>query len=293
MPFDADLNIDEENYRRHLRYLIETEGVTAITINGHASEVASLTLDEQQRSLAIALEEANGKTPIIAGVYEDGSQKATEIANMAEKEGADCLLIFPSGVFEFGSQQKPEMFFNHYATIADATDLPMIAFVYPFNNGLHINTESLIKICNDIDNVIAVKEFSNNIAVYERNYRELKALDKYISVLSSYSKSLLPSLCIGADGILSGCGSVIADLQIEIFEAVKRENLTEARRVADKLYPLNEMFYSEPFLDMHNRMKVANALLGRIDAAYIRPPFQPISDGEREKIRKVITEAGL
>lgn len=293
MTFDENLEIDEINFRRHLRHLIDTKGVTAITTNGHAAEIASLTLEEQQKILAITLDEVNGEIPVICGVYEDGSQKAAEIAKMAEKEGADCLLVFPSGVFEFGSQQRPEMFFNHHATIAEATVLPLIAFVYPFNNGLHVTTESLVKICNEIDNVVAVKEFSNNIAVYERNYRELKALDKDISVLTSYSKSLLPTLCIGADGILSGCGSVIADLQVELFEAVQKGDLSEARRVANKLYPLNDVFYAEPFLDMHNRMKEANALLGRIDNAYIRPPFEPISDEEREKIRKVLTEAAL
>lgn len=293
MPFDSDLQIDEENYRRHLRYLVDTEGVSGITTNAHASEVATLTLGEQQPSLNVTLDEVAGKVPVVCGVYEDGSNKAAEIARMAEREGADCLLVFPSTVFDYGSQMRPEIAYAHYATIADATSLPMIAFVYPATSGLRIETDALVKICDEIDNVIAIKEWSNDIGIYERNYRALKDLDKDISVLSSFSKSLLASLCVGADGILSGHGSLIADLHVEIFDAVQRGDLATARRVSDRIYPLVGVFYAEPFLDGHNRMKEALAILGRIDEAHVRPPLQRVSDAERERIRKVVAEANL
>ena len=293
LPFDADLRIDEGNYRRHIRYLVDTEGVSGITTNAHASEVATLTLEEQQRSLNITLDEVAGRVPVICGVYEDGTNKAAEIAKMMEREGADYLLIFPSAVFDYGSQMRPELSYGHYATIAEATSLPMIAFVYPTTSGLRIETDTLVKICGEIDNVIAVKEWSNDIVAYERNYRALKALDKEISVLSSFSKALLASLCVGADGILSGHGSLIADLHVEIFDAVKRGDLAVARRASDRIYPLVQVFYAEPFLDMHNRMKEALAILGRIDEAHVRPPLRRISNAEREKVRRVVAEARL
>jgi 4-hydroxy-tetrahydrodipicolinate synthase len=293
MPFDADLEIDERNYRRHIRYLVDTDGVAGLTTVAHASEVATMTPEEQQRSLNIALDEVAGKVPVICGIYEDGTHKATGIAKMAEREGADGILVFPSTVYDFGHQLRPEIAYGHIAAIAEATSLPIIVFVYPTFSGLHIPTDNLVKICDEIDNVVAVKEWSNDIGVYERNWRELKALDKEISVLSSFSKSLLASLCVGADGILSGHGSVIADLHVEIFEAVKRGNLAAARRVADRMYPVVQVTYAEPFLDGHNRMKEALAILGRIDEAYVRPPLQRISDAEREKIRRVVTEARL
>src|SRR5215217_5552778 len=293
LPFDADLRIDEGNYRRHIRHLVDTEGVSGITTNAHASEVATLTLGEQQRSLSITLDEVAGEVPVICGVYEDGTSKAAEIARMAERDGADCLLIFPSAVFDYGSQMRPEMAYGHYATIAEATSLPMIAFVYPTTSGLRIETDALVKICGEIDNVIAIKEWSNDIVAYERNYRALKALNKEISVLSSFSKALLASLCVGADGILSGHGSLIADLHVEIFDAVRRGDLAAARRVSDRIYPLVRVFYAQPFLDMHNRMKEALAILGRIDESHVRPPLRRISDAQREEIRRVVAEAGL
>src|SRR5215213_5364766 len=171
LPFDADLQMDEDNYRRHIRYLVDTEGISGITTNAHASEVATLTLEEQQRSLNITLDEVAGEVPVICGVYEDGTHKAAQIAKMAEQQGADCLLVFPSAIFDFGHQLRPEMAYKHIATVAEATSLPIIVFVYPVTSGLHIPTDNLIKICNEIDNVIAIKEWSNDIGTYERNYR--------------------------------------------------------------------------------------------------------------------------
>ena len=293
MAFDADLKIDERNYRRHLRYLIDTPGVAGITTNAHASEVATLTFEEQQRVLEMTLDEVAGAVPVVCGVYEDGTSKAARIAKSAERQGADCLLVFPSTVFDLGHQLRPEMAYGHIAKIAEAVSLPIIAFVYPVTSGLHIPTDSLVRICDEIDNVIAVKEWSNDIGVYERNWRELEALDKEISLLSSFSKSLLASLCVGADGILSGHGSLIADLHVEMFEAVNRGDLGGARRVADRVFPVVQATYAEPFLDGHNRMKEALAILGRIDEANVRPPLQRISEAEREMIRRVVTEAGL
>src|SRR5918993_5554014 len=109
MAFDSELEIDEENYRRHLRYLVDTPGVAGITTNAHASEVATLTFEEQQRVLEVTLDEVAGAVPVVSGVYQDGTSKAARIAKSAEWQGADCLLVFPSTVYDFGHQLRPEM----------------------------------------------------------------------------------------------------------------------------------------------------------------------------------------
>lgn len=293
LPFTADLEIDETNLRRHLRGLLDVDGVSGITTNAHASEVATLTSDEQRRLLDITIEEANGRVPVISGVYEDGSAKAGKIARAAEHAGADALLIFPSGVFDFGSQLRPDVAYAHYATIASATSLPMVIFAYPDTSSLRLTTDALIRICSEIDNVVAVKEWSNNIISYERNYRALKALDKHIAVLSSFSRSLFASLCIGADGILSGHGSVIADLQVELFQAMQKYDLVAARRVWDRIQPFAETCYDDPFLDGHNRMKEALAYLGRVDSANVRPPLVRLTEQERARIHAAVDSAML
>ena len=225
LPFTADLEIDEPQLRRHVRALLDVDGVTGITTNAHASEVATLTADEQRRVLDIVLDEADGTVPVISGVYQDGSAKAARIAADAEAAGADALLVFPSVVFDGGSQLRPEMAFAHYAAIADATSLPMIAFIYPSTSGLRLGTDAVVRICSEIDNVVAVKEWSNDIVAYERNLRALRSLAKPISVLSSFSRSLLASLVLGADGVLSGHGSLVVDLHVELWRAVEKQDL--------------------------------------------------------------------
>jgi 4-hydroxy-tetrahydrodipicolinate synthase len=293
LPFTAELQIDEPNLRRHLRALLDVDGIAGITTNAHASEVATLTADEQRRQLDIVLDEAGGRVPVISGVYQDGSAKAARIAAAAEAAGADALLIFPSGVFEGGSQLRPEMAFAHYAEIASATSLPMIAFIYPAASGLRLGTDAVVRICSEIDNVVAVKEWSNDIIAYERNLRALKSLDKDVAVLSSFSRSLLASLVLGADGILSGHGSVVVDLHVELFRAVEKQDLAQARRVWDRIRPFADACYADPFLDGHNRMKVALEVLGRIDAALVRPPLQPVTDSERNLLRGALGQAGI
>ncbi|GAB3362874.1 dihydrodipicolinate synthase family protein [Modestobacter lapidis] len=293
LPFTADLEIDEPNLRRHVRALVDVDGVTGITTNAHASEVATLTADEQRRQLDIVLDEVAGRVPVVSGIYQDGSAKAARIAAAIEAAGADALLVFPSGVFESGANLRPEMAFGHYAEIAAATTLPMIAFIYPTTSGLRLGTDALVRICTEIDNVVAVKEWSNDIIAYERNLRVLKSLDKDIAVLSSFSRSLLASLVLGADGILSGHGSVVVDLQVELFRAVDKQDLAEARRIWDRIWPIAEACYADPFLDGHNRMKVALELIGRIDAAHVRPPLQPVPDADRAALRSALAQAGI
>src|ERR671921_872025 len=188
----------------------------------------------------LAMDEVAGAVPVVCGVYQDGTSKAARIAESAERQGADCLLVFPSTVYDFGHQLRPEMAYGHIAQIAETVSLPIIVFVYPVTSGLHIPTDNLVRICDEIDNVIAVKEWSNDIGVYERNWRELGALDKEISLLSSFSKSLLASLCVGADGILSGQGGLIPVLLVELFDAETRGNGEGPRGVEARISPVGQ-----------------------------------------------------
>src|SRR5690606_27197412 len=95
LPFDNDLAIDEANFRRHLRDVAATPGLSAITINAHSTEVGSCTFEEQRRVLAIAQDEVGDKLPLINGIWADGSLEAARLAKMATEGGASALLVFP------------------------------------------------------------------------------------------------------------------------------------------------------------------------------------------------------
>lgn len=292
LPFTADLEIDEPAYRRHLRWLADTPGVTGLVVNGHAAEVSSLTREERQRALALALDEVGDRCPVVAGVYSDGTREAVELARDAWRLGAAGVLVFPPTLFMWGAQLKPEMVLRHFRELAEHVDLPLIVFQYPPASGIGYAPETLVRLA-EIPRVAAIKEWSNDIVAFERNLRAVRATGRPVAVLSSFSMSLMTTFLLGADGAISGMGSVVADLQVELFEACAKGDLDAARRVHDRLEPLVRVFYAPPFVDMHNRMKEALVLLGRLPAAHVRPPLTPVSDAEREAIRRALEVAGL
>jgi 4-hydroxy-tetrahydrodipicolinate synthase len=292
LPFQPDYSIDEPEYRRHLSWLAGVRGVTAITCNGHAAEVSSLTREERQRALAIAGEEVGDRVPLIAGIYTDSTLEAVTLAKDAQAGGAAGLLVFPPTLFMWGAQLRPEMVVRHFTTIADAVDLPLIVFEYPPASGIGYSPETLVEL-TAIPRVVGVKDWSNDMVAFERNLRALRATGRAVAMLSSYSASLFGTFILGADGAISGMGSVAADLQAELFDTVRRGDLDAAKKVNDRLRPLADVFYSPPFLDQHNRMKEALVLLGRLKQAVVRPPLVRLSDAERQRIRAALVSAGL
>ncbi len=292
LPFRSDLAIDEPAYRRHLRWLADTRGVTGIVANGHASEVSSLNREERRRSLAIALDEIGGACPIITGVYSDGTQDAVDLARDARAAGAAGVLVFPPTLFMWGAQLKPDMVLRHFSEIAARADLPIVVFEYPPASGIGYSPETLARLA-EIPHVVAVKDWSNEIVAFESNLRALRATGPSVAMLSAFTMSLMATFLLGADGAISGMGSVTADLQAELFEACGKGDLDGARRINDRLAPLVSVFYAPPFVDMHNRMKEALVLLGRIPAAHVRPPLTPVSGADREAIRRALAAAGL
>jgi 4-hydroxy-tetrahydrodipicolinate synthase len=291
LPFTADHQIDEPAYRRHLRWLADIPGVTGIVANGHAAEVSSLTREERKKALAIALDEVGRRCPLVAGVYSDSTREAVELARDAKAGGAAGVLVFPPTLFMWGAQVKPDMALRHFSEVANA-DIPMVVFQYPLASGIGYTPETLARIV-EIPQVAAVKEWSNDIVGFERSLRAVRATGRPVAVLSAFTMSLMASFLLGADGAISGMGSVTADLQVELFEACAKGDVESARAINDRLDPLVRVFYQPPFVDMHNRMKEALVLLGRIPAAHVRPPLTAVPSAEREQIRRALAAAEL
>jgi 4-hydroxy-tetrahydrodipicolinate synthase len=293
MPFDSDLEIDEAAYRRHLSDLASIEGITAITVNGHAAEVHALSFEEQRRGIEIARDEVGGELPLVAGIHTGNTRESCRLANMAAAAGADALLVFPSDVLAMGGQQRPECASAHIGAITESTELPLILFQYPISGGLGYPLDTLLRLCTEFPSIRAIKDWCNDPHLHERHIRELHALDRPVRVLSTHSMWLLGSLVLGCDGLLSGAGSVIANLQVALFQAVQRNDLQTARTINDRIYPTVRAFYSDPLLDMHNRMKEGLVLLGRLDAAHVRPPLMKLEQSEIERIGSLLSGAGI
>src|SRR5579872_1692789 len=148
LPFTDDLAIDEKGFRKHLQDIAAVEGLSAVTVNAHSTEVASCSFDEQRRVLDIAVDEIGGRLPIVNGIWADGSLEAARIARMAEQGGAAALLVFPPAPFTLG--QSPAMAVEHFRRIADASSLPLIVFQYPLATGQGYPRATLLKMCEAV-----------------------------------------------------------------------------------------------------------------------------------------------
>ncbi|MCF8480934.1 MAG: dihydrodipicolinate synthase family protein [Rhodospirillum sp.] len=293
LPFDADFNIDEQAYRAHLRDILSVEGITAIAINGHAAEVHALTIDEQHRVLSVTKEELRDEVGMVVGIHTDSSLEAGRMAARAEVEGADALLVFPPNVMTLGGDMRPEMIHAHLGHITQASGLPIILFQFPWQSNLSYPLSTLLSLCETYPTIRAVKDQIGDGNRHEQQIRELKALDNPVKTLTTHSAWLLGSLALGSAGILSGAGSVIADLQVALFRAVQDNDLETARAVNDRIYPTVRAFYDAPLLDMHNRMKEALVILGKMKAAHVRPPLVKPTAEEIAKIGRMLEAAGL
>jgi len=291
LPFDEDFAIDVVEYRKHLRDVAAVRGLTALTTNAHASEVHACSLDEQRQILDITVDEVGDRLPVIAGVYAESSLLAADIAAMSERGGASALLVFPPNSMIMGGQLRPEMALAHVKRIADATDLPLILFQYPLAGGLGYPLETLLRILEEVPSVRAIKDWCNDPMLHERHIRTLKSLPRPVNVLSTHSAWLMSSLVLGCHGLLSGAGSVIADLQAALWRAVEAKGLAAAQAINDRIYPLAQAFYAPPFLDMHNRMKEALVLLGRLKRAVVRPPLVKLPTAEIARIKAALDAA--
>jgi 4-hydroxy-tetrahydrodipicolinate synthase len=291
LPFDNDLAIDEASFRKHLRDVSATPGISAITVNAHSTEVASCTFDEQRRVLDIARDEVGARIRIVNGIWADGSLEAARIARMAAQGGASALLVFPPGPFTLG--QSPEMALAHFRRIADVTDLPLIVFQYPLATGQGYPKDTLLRLCQEVPSIRAIKDWIGNVPHHEWHIRNLQNLPRPVNVLTTHSAWLFASLVLGCNGLLSGSGSVIPDLQAQLFHAVQSDNLAEARRLNDRIDPLARCFYAEPSVNMHNRMKEALVLLGRLPRAVVRPPLVKLGSAEVARIRQALVDSGL
>ena len=195
---------------------------------------------------------------------------------MAERGGASALLVFPPNSMSMGGQLRPEMALAHFRRIADATDLPLIVFQYPLASGLGYPLETLLRLARCGADVRAIKDWCNDPMLHERHIRTLKALPRPVNVLSTHSAWLMSSLVLGCQRAALGLRQRHRRSAGGAVGARSRRRISPRRSVNDRIYPLAQAFYAPPFLDMHNRMKEALVLLGRLQRAVVRPPLMKL-----------------
>ena len=179
------------------------------------------------------------------------------------------------------------------SAVADAVpDIPLSIFQYPVATAGY-STDVLIEIAK-MHRVVAIKEGSGDVAIYEDNWRRLKAEAPDVLMLPSNYDWFLAQLAVGADGVLSGLASLTPHLFVDLLAATRAGDLNAMRAVNDRFYPIVRSIYgARPIMDMHTRIKVALHHLGIIANPLPRPPLPPVSGAVADAVRRTIDAAGL
>jgi len=295
MPLTADLAIDQAGYRSHLRDLAGIRGLTGIVVNGHAAEVHGLALEEQTWGIETACEEVGDQIHVIAGIYAESTRVACQMAKRAAGAGVHALLIFPPNSLMFGGNARGDLGIRFVQEVSAATTLPVVLFQYPLSTALCYSIDTLVYLCEEVGNLVAIKDLGSEPRAHERTILTLHGLSRPVNVLTSQSQWLGGSLSLGARGIISGAGSVIADRQRALFEAFSAEtpSLILQRQLLAEMSLLVEAFYSNPYVDWQARMKKALHHFGRIGSAEVLPPLQTIPEADWKRIVGLLTKANL
>jgi len=292
MPFDASGAIDWASYERLLAYCAVPDDIDAVFVNGHAGEVAALTIDERAEVICRTRAIIGTDKPLLAGVVPHGIADAIEAAQAAAEAGADGYVVFPPASLGGGAAatDAPVAFFE---AVTHAVDLSASVFLYPQGSGLSYPTPVLARIAA-LPRVIAVKEGSASLGIYEDNLRALRAEAPGVALLASNFDWFMAQLAVGGDGLLSGLASLAPRQLADLWAAAEAEDLAAMRRENDRLFPLVRAIYGpSPIIDMHTRIKVGLQALGVIANARPRLPLLPAAPDISEAVIRGVGACGL
>ncbi len=218
----------------------------------------------------------------------DAASAAYDAAAVLQKEVRTRLL----SRLEF-VKLEPAVVLDYVDRVVDGAGLPVSIFQYPIASGLGFSTPVLVEVARR-PGVLAIKEGSGDVRVYEENWRAVKQAAPEVAILASNFDWFLAQAAIGADGILSGLASLTPDLLVELWRAAQAGDLRAMRRADARLHPVVRAIYgARPLMDMHTRIKVGLRHLGVIDGALPRPPLRPVAEATERVVIDTVDRAGL
>jgi 4-hydroxy-tetrahydrodipicolinate synthase len=279
-PFCADLSLDEEALRRTVRRQIEA-GIHFLVPCGTTGENPTLTREEHLRVVEITLEEANGRTPVLAGCGGNDTREVVELARDLEGLGADGLLT----VTPYYNKPTPEGLYQHYHAIARATHLPIVVYNVPGRTALNVEPATLARLA-EIETVVGVKEASGNISQIAAIFQ---AVPESFAVLSGDDAITLPVIALGGVGVISVVANEVPFAMARLTSLCLEGDFPAAREMQRRLHALMEINFIE---SNPGPVKAAMALMGLIEPVW-RLPAVPPKPESLKKIEKVLLGLGL
>lgn len=275
-PFKKNQSVDEAALH-HLLDLQIKGGVEAIVPLGTTGENPTLTTDEQRRIMEMVVEHVNGKALVIAGTGSNNTSKVIEMSRYAKEAGVDAVLV----VGPYYNKPTQEGYFRHFLAIAEAVEIPMIAYNVPGRTGGNIEPATILRMAREIPYVVGVKEASGSMAQIMEIARHKP---KGFSLLSGDDAITLPLMVLGGDGCISVVANEVPGPFSTMVRACLKGKWTKALELHNKLLPL----MNANFLESNPiPVKAALAMMGHIDEAY-RLPLVEMQSANREKLRAIL-----
>jgi len=279
-PFQKDLSLDEQSLRKLIRRQI-AGGINFLVPCGTTGESPTLSHEEHLRVVAITIEEARGKVPVLGGAGGYDTRKVIEMAREIERMGADGIL----SVTPYYNKPTQEGLYHHYKAIASAISLPIILYNVPPRTNVNIEPATLRRL-SEIENIIGVKEASGNIA---QMTQVIQQVPEDFIVLSGDDALTLPLVAMGGRGLISVTSNEIPTEMTRLVQLCLDGEFKTARALLRKLLPLIEVNFIET---NPTPVKAGMAEMGLLEPVW-RLPLVPPRTESVAKIRSVLESLAL
>ena len=279
-PMRADGTVDEDAFAAFVDWQIG-QGTDGIVPVGTTGESPTLSHEEHMRVVAIAVEVANKRVPVVAGAGSNSTAEAIELTRHAKEAGADAALVV-TPYYNKPTQAGLEL---HYTAIADAVELPVIIYNIPGRSVVDMSVDTMARLARH-RNIVGVKDSTANLA---RPLHQRAACGADFVQLSGEDHTALAHRAAGGHG----CISVTANIAPALCSAMHRHwedgAIGAAIAIQDRLLPLHDALFAET---SPGPVKYAASLLGH-GTDHCRLPMAPVSEAVRGQLRAAMTGAGL
>lgn len=280
-PFKANGTIDEKSLREHVDWQIKSK-VEFLVPCGSTGESATMTREERRRVIEIVVDQNSGRLPVVAGTGTNSTADSIELTKDAKEVGADAVLL----VGPYYNKPTQEGFYQHFKKIVEECDIKAVLYNVPGRTASNMLPETTLRLAEDVENVIAIKEASN---ILEQIMQIIKHKPKDFSVLSGEDSLTLPIITAGGDGVIAVISNEVPKEYAEMTRAALKGDLKKAQEIHYKLFDLMKanFFESNPI-----PVKTALAMMGRIEES-LRLPLTKMSKLNKDKLRDVLKDLKL
>jgi len=279
-PFEKNLEVDFVAFRKLVRRQI-AGGIHFLVPLGTTGETPCLEDGEKIHLLEITVEEAGKRIPVIAGAGSNNTKQVVSNIRTLGKTGVDAFLV----VTPYYNKPTQDGLYNHFKTVAESTDKPVIMYNVPGRTSVNMTAETCLKLA-EIKNIIATKEASGN---YSQISEIIRNAPKDFTVLSGNDDETLSLVSTGAKGVISVASNIAPQLMSEFLNELLNGNLENARELHHRLTPLfkNCFVESNPI-----PVKAGMYELGLLENV-LRPPLYPSTEKTLEIIKATLKELNL